>query len=95
MAYTRHGFHVEGTPLEGDRPPVHRCGGPRMCKICKEDAGSAIKKTILDLAQAEAEKRWPKDKELSSPYLWFLNEGMASGFALGAQWATARFTKEG
>ena len=37
-------------------------------------------------ARAEAEKRWPPKPRWITPTDW-LNEGMASGFVLGAQWA--------
>lgn len=39
--YTSHGHQINGTPVEGDRPPVARCGGPGMCSQCALDAHRA------------------------------------------------------
>lgn len=36
--YTSHGFQIAGTPVEGDRPPVARCGGPGLCVQCSREA---------------------------------------------------------
>jgi len=42
-----------------------------------------------DVAQAEAERRWPRATgELLTPRSW-LDEGMASGFVIGAAWAAS------
>lgn len=38
MAYTSHGHQVPGTPVEGGRPPIHRCGGPPLCDICSKES---------------------------------------------------------
>lgn len=39
--YTRHGHPIAGLPQVG-RPTMRgRCGGPRMCKTCQEDAARA------------------------------------------------------
>lgn len=40
MAYTKHGWHIKGTPLV-DRPKgllTARCGGPGVCEDCSKDA---------------------------------------------------------
>jgi len=38
MAFTRHGHHIIGSIKSGERPKVvKRCGGPRMCDLCRED----------------------------------------------------------
>ncbi len=42
MTWTRHGHQIPGSPspLEGEeRPPVARCGGPRLCAVCEQDSG--------------------------------------------------------
>lgn len=42
--YTRHGHQIPGTEAE-DRLPnmmTARCGGPRLCLICREDAEGAV-----------------------------------------------------
>lgn len=38
--YTRHGHQIEGTPvvMRDQGLPVARCGGPRLCNECREDA---------------------------------------------------------
>lgn len=37
--YTSHGHTVTGIPHDAHlKPPVHRCGGPKMCKTCRSDA---------------------------------------------------------
>lgn len=38
MAYTTHGHHIPGSPLEDDAgpPSVYRCGGPGLCDICSK-----------------------------------------------------------
>ena len=38
MAYTSHGHQVPGTPIEGGRPPIARCGGVVWCDICAKEA---------------------------------------------------------
>lgn len=45
--------------------------------------------SITDRARAEAEKRWHPRKSDRLPIDW-LDEGMASGFVLGAQWAASQ-----
>lgn len=37
MAWTSHGYQIPGTPVEGERPPVARCGGIRLCSKCKDE----------------------------------------------------------
>lgn len=38
MAYTRHGHHIPGTKKQFEGPSsVARCGGPRLCPVCKKD----------------------------------------------------------
>lgn len=41
---------------------------------------------VIERARAEASKRWQSRESDRLPIDW-LNEGMASGFVLGAQWA--------
>ena len=50
----------------------------------------AVRPSVTDDARAEAARRWG-DRRTSDrlPTDW-LDEGMASGFVLGAQWAAAR-----
>lgn len=41
MAFTKHGHHIPGTVLGIDRPnAIARCGGPRICKKCREEAAA-------------------------------------------------------
>lgn len=42
MAYTRHGYQIEGTPVV-DPPPSEaaKCGGPGVCVPCSRDAAQA------------------------------------------------------
>ena len=46
--------------------------------------------TITDNARAEAERRWGDRRAFDLLPIDWLNEGMASGFVLGAQWAAGR-----
>lgn len=36
--YTQHGHQIPGTPVAVERPPVMRCGGFTLCKVCQNDA---------------------------------------------------------
>lgn len=36
--YTSHGHQIPGTPIEGDKPVVYRCGGIKVCRQCKVEA---------------------------------------------------------
>lgn len=36
--YTSHGHQISGTSVEEPRPPIARCGGPRICKNCATEA---------------------------------------------------------
>lgn len=53
--YTRHGHQINGTTIEGDRPPVARCGGPGMCGDCAIDASAAIARGETTAAEVAAE----------------------------------------
>lgn len=44
--YTTHGHQIMGTPVEGDRPPVARCGGPSLCQDCAREATQATGGTL-------------------------------------------------
>ncbi len=39
MTYTSHGHHIPGTQTSDDTgpPSVHRCGGPELCLVCKDE----------------------------------------------------------
>ena len=39
MAYTKHGHHIPGSPVEvlPESKAVYRCGGIGLCDICKKD----------------------------------------------------------
>jgi hypothetical protein len=72
MAYTSHGHHIPGT-LKGEgvtkANSVARCGGPNMCRRCKQDVAdymSAITGTSEDFQQ--------KAKEIVKNYLDGLRE---------------------
>lgn len=40
--WTRHGHDIPGTTVAGGRPPaVARCGGPALCRQCREDVAVA------------------------------------------------------
>lgn len=39
--YTLHGHQIAGTLVEGDRPPVARCGGPGFCVDCSLQSAQA------------------------------------------------------
>lgn len=40
--YTRHGHPIPGLALyPPDRPPVARCGGPKLCRVCQADVAAA------------------------------------------------------
>lgn len=53
--FTRHGHHINGTTVEGDRPPVARCGGPGMCPGCSIDAGAVGEASITELVNSPQE----------------------------------------
>lgn len=40
MAYTRHGHHIPGSVDDGVARMKARCGGVRLCSLCKQDAGN-------------------------------------------------------
>ncbi len=44
--YTAHGHQVPGTPVEGVRGPVARCGGPGLCRECGRGAWQFLSITI-------------------------------------------------
>ena len=46
--------------------------------------------TVTDAARAEAARRWGGRRTSDRLSMDWLDEGMASGFVLGAQWAAAR-----
>lgn len=47
MTYTKHGHHIPGTTLDGERPmAVKRCGGMRLCPECKMDAEIHAERTF-------------------------------------------------
>lgn len=54
--YTSHGHHIPGTDTKSDepRPPVHRCGGPRLCKTCAVES--------INVLSEELSKRNTPDK---------------------------------
>ena len=63
MAYTTHGHHVPGTPVdEGSPPSVYRCGGPGLCDICSKQVAKYFQKgetspgnvTISSIADPDA-----------------------------------------
>lgn len=37
MSWTRHGWYIHGTIVDGDKPPVKPCGGPKHCRVCDAD----------------------------------------------------------
>lgn len=41
--YTSHGHQIDGTPVEGKRPNVARCGGPALCSLCAIQSAHAAK----------------------------------------------------
>ena len=50
----------------------------------------ADRQTIADDARAEAARRWGDRRTSDRLPIDWLDDGMASGFVLGAQWAAAR-----
>lgn len=43
MGWTSHGHLIPGTPTTGTPPRmVSRCGGPRLCKVCKEESAKYV-----------------------------------------------------
>lgn len=56
MTYTRHGHHINGTPMEsGEMPTKARCGGPAICSECALDQANVIaqmfgRDPVLDLS---------------------------------------------
>lgn len=36
--YTSHGHQILNTPVEGEQPPVARCGGPGLCALCSHES---------------------------------------------------------
>ena len=40
--YTTHGHQIEGTPEEGHRPDVARCGGPGLCQTCSKESSAYL-----------------------------------------------------
>ena len=56
--------------------------------------------TLISSARDEADRRWPQSspdfkRHVKKTPLEWLDEGMASGFVLGAQWAATRIHNEG
>ena len=51
---------------------------------------AADRPTVTDDARAEAARRWGDRRTSDRLPMDWLDEGMASGFVLGAQWAVAR-----
>ena len=45
---------------------------------------------FTEAARAEAERRWPRVARRNKTADEWLDEGMASGFVLGAQWSAAQ-----
>ena len=35
--YTKHGHPIKGQVQSGKRPPISRCGGPRLCTKCAKE----------------------------------------------------------
>lgn len=45
--WTRHGHVIDGVTVAGSgRPPVVRCGGPRLCQVCQLDADDERRKAV-------------------------------------------------
>lgn len=42
MAFTSHGHQIPNTLVEADGPPLARCGGLRLCKVCQQDAADYV-----------------------------------------------------
>ena len=59
MAYTRHGHHIPGTVLEEPRPPVARCGGPKICNLCAFEVGKYSRENL----ESEHEQLIRSEKE--------------------------------
>jgi len=62
--YTSHGHQIPGTLAnEGERPPVARCGGVRMCRKCQAEAVAAgvhlLDFGIKKILQSTPEERFP------------------------------------
>lgn len=39
MAWTSHGYYIDGSPTNEEPPPFrHRCGGFRLCQVCTAEA---------------------------------------------------------
>lgn len=52
--YTSHGHQIPGTPEEGVRPPVARCGGPSLCSVCGTEASKQQAGELPDPAKKQS-----------------------------------------
>lgn len=55
MTRTSHGHHIDGTTFddEGVRVPVARCGGPKLCSDCKNEATAVHQPSLPDPQERE------------------------------------------
>ena len=40
MTYTKHGHPIEGSPVTPKPEFTARCGGPNLCRVCREDVAA-------------------------------------------------------
>lgn len=67
--YTSHGYHIPGTTIEDEvRPPVHRCGGPRLCKVCAIESVNVLSEE-LSKCNAPDKPEGPFDISVGPTYL--------------------------
>lgn len=67
--FTSHGFLIEGYygTQYMNQPARKRCGGPQLCKVCKDEARATHVEAKMNEEQAQAEMMDRRDPHLDCP----------------------------
>ena len=60
MSFTRHGYHIDGSPDDKVTIPIFNvgCEGPLLCRECKEDIWAWRRENVIGINNPNAGEGW-------------------------------------
>lgn len=92
MAWTSHGYQIEGTEVESSTRPNQRtrCGGPGLCGKCSAEQARAYQK-IRELSNRDVEEHWHRKPARVVAIFW---DGTIDGSIPVINWLRAHIHAE-
>lgn len=92
MAWTSHGYHIEGTERDDVYRPVQvaRCGGPELCGKCSAEQARVLQK-LREQQTREVEEHWKRKPVKVTAIYW---DGSGETVASIITWLRANLARD-